>query len=1453
MMEWSGVTFNYLDNLLELKICGAIDTEVWCNNIGKIQTEINSFKGLAIVVDFSLCTSSVPVFITALFLYLVNSKKKVAIKMPSKNNECYRLLNRLNICELCEEHGFELSDDNNFFVSDRNDAVLYIFDVDTEDTQAIMVRLFTKIDIQQDGNQLFDKIRNILFETINNIREHAYENEEWKIGAICISKCKGLQRINQDKIIDAVFENSNKGYYYRNEYFYEICVVDAGIGVSSSLSIKTNTGDEVKYPFSQSMIRTFLHGERSVQKEYKSYYSGLKMIHGLLSEKNDYIYAREKDEFVSMLCADNSDLNRNLCAKDSKLKGVQWVFQLGIGDNNHGDTVFAKPIKNKVEVLELLKMISVSNCIDNSILEVTNIIDERENIKCVRHDISAKNKLKNIIWLMDKVYSKNKIYRQISDYLETYEGSNLLIGDVNDRMLTTIYYAIQKTALGKKTKFNNIIVVTHSFQIQVFVKHSDLFEYSPCEVEKYCNSIQDNPFVSFKAYIKFLINWDSILFWKTLFSKENKDRLLINGSIHWGEYTLDYYLNMEMILLERDLYAIIKNSLSRIGECVNGEIYYKSTDSIMKRLCIDLNAQKIDFMDNNNLYVESVYVTGKTDQMIELEDNDKKICIFKNVYLKGNGMIPHPDIVSLFLWPNRELIIENVNDNKVEMYRQFVGSAATKKSELDYGKLIEISRSKDNICRKDKETKDDIRELRGDFVKIGHFNYHNNHDLFSINQKKILRIDYYKRSKTFIFLLIEFIEATGIDYNNYLKQEWKVVVDKYYRKENKKIPAGLLVYRVHYYTSFVFDKIAECFLPNKLDVFNRVIPLDQMAEKSDNISFHVSEIVLENLQSLIEENAKNNNLVKITLFDTYSTTGKTLNDMEAIVNFAINKSKAIHSVEKIINKVVLIDCEKNDYEYTNNVKAYYHFEIPRLGTKNSCPLCFALKNANESKGFLYSEKARKRIDEWIKIWRAVSPIYEINYMTYNIERLISDTEEDVTVELLRLIEQTRLSNNRNYIYNYCSDKEMSAEKKVLFLTFQIMFFPPEDSYKDYNKTYSMLISEMNRIKKSDMITALAAIICLGMNKKTVELCIREIEEREEYLVNEDIKILFAIYFSKYSYLNKYNLYNTINSLTRFDKNDNMDLLKRFHSQLYNENGDVHSTRIEKLMKPFGDWEDLYNHCDSVYYSLEAMEKIINNINPLLVRTNASKVDARGELHLVKDKALDAINTGKMMVLGFKDTVQNEKREELSGDEKEEIEQKVLNPLLEYHRKLFVPCGKRDGNIGQPILSEIILAMNEAVIQSCINNKIPIPEHYTDRMVTYYDKNNKFECFVENNNDAKVSDIKRDVWYVWNQYAFEELMYLISDVRHSKGKIEHRTYDNRLAMYINYIIDDDAIRIKLHSMSEKSASEIEEKVNEKHRYQRSIIENYGIYINYESEKKANDLYELTTTIKLSAMC
>lgn len=206
------------------------------------------------------------------------------------------------------------------------------------------------------------------------------------------------------------------------------------------------------------------------------------------------------------------------------------------------------------------------------------------------------------------------------------------------------------------------------------------------------------------------------------------------------------------------------------------------------------------------------------------------------------------------------------------------------------------------------------------------------------------------------------------DMNFHENVKFKQDVLQYKKQEEKKYEhrkCSFLIYPYHSNTERIVDIIKEYLINNDV----KIIPLIPLNKERNGTSFQPSPLTIEMLKkTILVQRVKNKDgigekEINALLLDDAIIDGKTQEEIKHVMyGLGIRHIMSVFILERRRIPYNTSDCRKTS--------AFWRLDIPRLGSKYSCPLCAAINSISDFSSQIVSENARKRVLEWIDIWGA---------------------------------------------------------------------------------------------------------------------------------------------------------------------------------------------------------------------------------------------------------------------------------------------------------------------------------------------------------------------------------------------------------------------------------------------------------------------------------------------------
>ena len=1317
------------------------------------------------------------------------------------------------------------------------------------------------------------KILTILYELIDNVNTHAYDDDKKYIGVYVKLERGYLNSKNHiNKIIyKNDFENMwgiDSELYINNETFFEIGVLDEGVGITSSMNLRNTDNSITKNVFFHSFERAFINGKRKVNDStgIKSFYSGLNLINKVLVKNNDMIIAYEGSNWVKMRCklTQNEIRHRNLSEEITKFPGLGYMIYLNREKKINYDSLSYIPNYEHYSHNPVIKVMNNEEFDLNHFRNV-HVIDEREydgKNKNLFFESSSIENADKLFYFPQMYKSKNALLNSISSISSknTNNVKELTILDVNEEEMLTYYYALQN--LPKyKINFSRIVIIYRNLRTTVFVEGGKKYYYWKRDAKEIYNKKRDKS-SPIEFYYSFLRVYDSGLFWNKIFESPLKDVYLKNSKIIWGTRVIKYYLNLELILKDPAIRQIIKRGIIRTTGTTQGSTTFSNIDIVSKSLCLELNYDNDSFSSSYSHYIGSMFVTGKTESALHEENDAIKIYILKSKYFYDDTTVSSSKI-HLFLWPDENLISKYIEYDSRSWERQNSTHVIKRGSKNSLSSVTQALKAHSTYQKNYSDTFEDMYYSFHNFIKFGHYRYHNNHDIISFDIISMLDFSYLKKHGMFKFILENCIQTLGSTAFENLKSSW-------IEELNIKLPIntekGLIVYIDHFYNNHMISLIKKCFVNCDAEYLSNIISLEFIEEKKNNQPLIISELLYD---FILQKINKFGGECSILFIDTMITTGLT----ERKVHQLLNKIAQDSGAEVNIKSFYLIDCQSMPYPSTrDDFLAYYRFDIPRMGNIGSCYLCKLLDDTRLYYTDFVSQLAKERIEEWNKIWGDRTPLTKAdnsllpksritniekvrNYI--GIEHNFPYIYYDIfLVHVLEIIHSTMDLGLGLDIVN--EEGVLDNEQALLLLAIECLLFKVDSHRRIYYQIVEKMIYLLSQYTISNNVTALVSIILLDCDDEILYSIYKgNYDHGVDLINNTDILILTSVKCKRNKNMaeldkNKYANYLYMRKMKE------LELYEEFHSQIYNTNGISHGTSFEKLLKPFGTVEKLMNGCDKVYNCLTYIANLINNINQLSF--HSERVDSDTD-KLLLDLRKEISETSKKMKNIKSDVKRN--RQISLNDEQKDIVNHFVYQLKRVHSTLFINLGQ-NGSKGENIKDRIRSILDDFTettltqIESSVELNKTFEKEFSKQSASgvsvYYSKEKDSFFLIGLDSDSIYpvnEDIKKDeFWYVWDRRIEEEFQYLLTNVRHSCNLVEHDTFGS-VNMIVNVHFYTKDMKIVMKSKSKESDKTIRDNIAKKMRHQRELVSNYGAITTYETAFNGQD-YDLITTYMVSSV-
>jgi hypothetical protein len=1057
----------------------------------------------------------------------------------------------------------------------------------------------------------------------------------------------------------------------------------------------------------------------------------------------------------------------------------------------------------------------------------------------------ANSKLREIVPVQNRSFSKNK---------------TLLMLDVPSYELLIYKNGLDKATIYSESVlelFDKIVIVSKHFEALAFSTRTGSLtideNIAQAFIEKDYDENSSGRLICMQGSFLWLRWHDSVRFWDTLFSDPENTTYYTNATISWDDKLKEItgYLHMDTIMSHSKLYEYIRLSVERlVGLFPTNNVIFRSNDVLVNQLVYDCNINNYSVAYNStnvsNVMIDSIYVTGLTSLTMIDDAVEDGVTIKCNVFC-------HPDMVEeafdqgrLLLWLKQGLI-DKLQKRRTQKYMRIGKTPFIKSIEpLNSNEpafIINRNQGESIYEKTTSETYDEVQMRGFSTIQIGHFEYDDYHDFFKFNYQSI--IDNSKRIKKgmFVYLVktiffsllynhdpehvIPMISKTHTDWKQTLKKEYE---DGYLSSSNAWKGVRLILYSNHHFTSFLVREIRNV-LPSEFS--NRFVPLNTSVTQIKNgivIPPTTIDLIRTKLQEL--KHLQGNHIM---FFDTIISSGRTRKVIKHILLSSILKNDW-PSQNGDVKTLSIIDSFRLPYSepLKDRHHSYWRFDIPRLGSANSCSLCRSVDKASEVAseihsydvekvrdiGFMNKADIKKRIETWVENWKAIPALH-------------NDTDHGIKETIVKGIDATKITKsfkpeiNTNVglalysnelqsiqiddsiIIEIIKQIETNYEQKILLIASRLFLYGNWSSKNFHTQMIRVLLDAMSQISTSNY-SAFAALALLLQDAKIIRDAVIGVFHQHHELSNDDLKIVLS-YISNISKKDGV-LYQflPVNIVFPFDNQERRQAYIGFHNLLYNDAGIIHKNPIEQACGNVIS----FNSDDSIVILVKANASLSTALKYLLPIDQAEFRKYSGDI--VRKKMEDDTNTINDQIKKIMGKC-SESEKNSTGKDVQKTMKEVYKVLKDYHGNLFLPFGLKQTS-GQLTIKQKIRDIVET------NNG----QHIVDDTKIC-------GIIVQNKVVALPATDLSEIWYYWNANIETELNYLLANVEHSTGELLSSQYGEKAHMLIEVECGLDECLIMMTNYSKEGAETVYKQLAIKHSHRTEPMKNknLGIQINCDS--------------------
>lgn len=1328
------------------------------------------------------------------------------------------------------------------------------------------------------------KMNLFLKEAVCNVFEHAYDHPDSKYVGIYVRHRVGMMdsslSVNDREMVrKAIYKEHNDISRFRTEFpkgessYLELFVIDSGIGLTPHYM--RSTGEPLS--FRAAWNYTVEEGKRSRNILKHTQFGGLYTLGKLLS--GDFLLARDYDFWTGDILPTERNNASYIASCDEKnpekyVLGFAVMSRLGI----------KKPMDSQGWVLTE----ETSRCFVDAMNEEKDIYDKYYSshsqkmsgplayINDERFDLSfiedkrylkQKSNVGFCIYLPSSHVSKNEIFYAINEKLLNLvdistKSNSIIIADIPTCECGLYQYAIENASFSpdKIGKVERIILISQRMSVFLMEKRGNTFVRSLQKAERYITNRTESfsPQLSLFHMIEWLKTHDSMLFWQ--YVRDNNERLkfFVNSEVTWyrGQESnvLKGYLDFEKTLTDGFLKDLYHHALVRTL-CLGSQRTnsYMSEDPLMIGLVNYMNTLHYLPAHRGNdqlVALGSVYVSGITQA--------SGVTFNINMFLhKDAAKFSHGNTMHLFAWPTRRLFKDDIDSSPREAHYRRVGSTYSiapfgwryfpipryKGYSGGYSQTVSgyfFTREKAaNIAFKSvyrcipKDTYNYWQGRNGEFIGISHTNYDTNHDILNINFPFIIRESFLLGGDLACFILGEIMSAFGLDVNKinfHENSKFSEAVSAYCLEHGGKYKArkcSFIVYPFHANTERIIDIIKEYISAD--DVI--MVPLIPLRKERNGTCFQPSPLTIEMLKGIISrqesEEGKTGSDINVLFFDDAIVDGKTQEEIKHIL-FSLGV--------KHVMSLFLLERRRLPYNTSDSRKSsvFWRLDIPRLGSKNNCPLCAALDAFTTFSSQVISEYAKRRIMEWKEAWsvhdvntqekiHAMMPVKlnfpepekqgrkrfgiyfeddECKQCGGDINKIELTSSIGLTLYMGELLSMTSRDDK---MLQYCSDEYNLNEHTILeMLCTNLLLYRDTISPKIREKIVVEMFNRANLIPDSNNHTAFAALVLSTQEEEVLKCLVVRYRQmaKSNMRPNYDMMILLSYlgvrYGSDFSELEEPRKLRQ-NSLSE-DK-----AYRMFHDEIFNGNGRSHNRPIGRM-------------ADKAISSTTDIRRVEDALDCILYCMN--------EIHdwafTDWDHCRVAVSTGdvKKRILNFKKVIYSISWDDYCKHEDEiqkELKQ-LVSDLKFVHTGIFMPLNIKNRNC--PDTDEF---------------------KFLDRINKW---RSEIGCDIGIANVARISVETCNIyerWIIWDRPVDTELRYLIENAeKHCQESItnpEDGSCTDKHKVWVSVRCNENLSELTMVIYNKKgqneSIAQIEEATTRKHRYDKTrMTEDLKIRICYD---------------------
>ncbi len=591
---------------------------------------------------------------------------------------------------------------------------------------------------------------------------------------------------------------------------------------------------------------------------------------------------------------------------------------------------------------------------------------------------------------------------------------------------------------------------------------------------------------------------------------------------------LPRYLDLPVALIDPERYHACLRALKRCLSLFPGYQPIPADNLVLSLVREAAMSQQIN-QDLPEILVGSVVVTGRTLNNLSCAGDQKVLHLFRHGEI---DQAPKSSPLVALLWKTDLSGIQeggqapNLTGQTGERWQRitstpYIAPAGEKSiSVLRYRNNDDgsLDFNRPYYERTPEETYDDFKRLG--ILKIGHWYYGARHDLLTINMRLAFRFSFQEKGPLYHWLYKEF--------------------ETFFKSPGAK--AHILVYPSHPVTDTLFDRIRRTPDFKKIMPEGGMIPIKYVGSKTVS-PLLASHLVRERINKIIHGFGWKRNQWSAVLFDDGTISGKHLRETTQLLQ-ALG-AKPVYLIVALERSGLPVQEEVIDYFFEKH-RRFWRWDVPGLGSQGKCPLCQALSVVEMQLHSVSSSKIKERLKAWQDIWQArnvdmqwyqnqvttevtLDPKLEITFGVdpkrvdqdrKPIEKRLTFTNATAATSLL--IELSRLTPRMDVAMKkavYLQEKK-NLDAAIEVLASQLLLFMDEMTKKELLERYETLLKWLWRSNQETVFTALGGLVFIIMDQDLIQpiwdLARRRL--KEEVLKNYDIIFVASYLCNKHELL-----------------------------------------------------------------------------------------------------------------------------------------------------------------------------------------------------------------------------------------------------------------------------------------------------------------------------------------------